>query len=134
MSEPGIPTIDLRPWLSGDAWARRETAASVDAALRAAGFLLVTGHGVDPALRTAIRDAARGFFRLPAAAKKPYAVEVGGRGWLGPGAEANGGAEGTRTPRTSRSRSPSPPRTPPATRRSTPSGSCPTPGPVRHPG
>ncbi|MGW6899266.1 isopenicillin N synthase family dioxygenase [Streptomyces sp. NPDC054919] len=98
MSEPRIPTIDLRPWLSGDAGARRETAATVDRALRAAGFLLVTGHGVDPALRTAIRDAARGFFRLPAAAKKPYAVKVGGRGWLGPGAEANGCAEGTRTP------------------------------------
>ncbi|MGW9135252.1 isopenicillin N synthase family dioxygenase [Streptomyces sp. NPDC055681] len=98
MSEPRIPTIDLRPWLSGDAQARRETAATVDAALRAAGFLLVTGHGVDPALRTAIRDAARGFFRLPAAVKEPYAVKVGGRGWLGPGAEANGCAEGTQTP------------------------------------
>ncbi|MGW5275853.1 isopenicillin N synthase family dioxygenase [Streptomyces sp. NPDC004044] len=98
MSEPRIPTIDLRPWLSGDARARRETAATVDAALRAAGFLLVTGHGVDPALRTAIRDAARGFFRLPAAVKEPYAVKVGGRGWLGPGAEANGCAEGTQTP------------------------------------
>ncbi|WP_411088477.1 isopenicillin N synthase family dioxygenase [Streptomyces sp. 061-3] len=98
MSEPRIPTIDLRPWLSGDAQARRETAATVDAALQAAGFLLVTGHGVDPALRTAIRDAARGFFRLPAAAKEPYAVKVGGRGWLGPGAEANGCAEGTQTP------------------------------------
>lgn len=98
MSEPRIPTIDLRPWLSGDAQARRETAATVDAALRAAGFLLVTGHGMDPALRTAIRDAARGFFRLPAAVKEPYAVKVGGRGWLGPGAEANGCAEGTQTP------------------------------------
>ncbi|MGW6096551.1 isopenicillin N synthase family dioxygenase [Streptomyces sp. NPDC055157] len=98
MSEPRIPTIDLRPWLSGDAQARRETATTVDAALRAAGFLLVTGHGMDPALRTAIRDAARGFFRLPAAVKEPYAVKVGGRGWLGPGAEANGCAEGTQTP------------------------------------
>ncbi|MEV8204126.1 2-oxoglutarate and iron-dependent oxygenase domain-containing protein [Streptomyces sp. NPDC079189] len=98
MSEPRIPTIDLRPWLSGDAQARRETAATVDAALRAAGFLLVTGHGMDPALRTAIRDAARGFFLLPAAVKEPYAVKVGGRGWLGPGAEANGCAEGTQTP------------------------------------
>ncbi|WP_326604380.1 isopenicillin N synthase family oxygenase [Streptomyces sp. NBC_01799] len=98
MSEPRIPTIDLRPWLSGDTQVRRETAATVDAALRAAGFLLVTGHGVDPALRTAIRDAARGFFRLPAAVKEPYAVKVGGRGWLGPGAEANGCAEGTQTP------------------------------------
>ncbi|WP_326817283.1 isopenicillin N synthase family oxygenase [Streptomyces sp. NBC_01762] len=98
MSEPRIPTIDLRPWLSGDPQVRRETAATVDAALRAAGFLLVTGHGVDPALRTAIRDAARGFFGLPAAVKEPYAVKVGGRGWLGPGAEANGRAEGTQTP------------------------------------
>ncbi|WP_406467177.1 isopenicillin N synthase family dioxygenase [Streptomyces sp. NBC_01594] len=98
MSEPRIPTIDLRSWLSGDAQVRRETAATVDATLRAAGFLLVTGHGVDPALRTAIRDAARGFFRLPAAVKEPYAVKVGGRGWLGPGAEANGCAEGTQTP------------------------------------
>ncbi|MFE7792576.1 isopenicillin N synthase family dioxygenase [Streptomyces sp. NPDC057460] len=98
MSEPRIPTIDLRPWLCGDTQVRRETAATVDAALRAAGFLLVTGHGVDPAPRTAIRDAARGFFRLPAAVKEPYAVKVGGRGWLGPGAEANGCAEGTQTP------------------------------------
>lgn len=48
MSEPRIPTIDLRPWLSGDTQVRRETAATVDAALRAAGFLLVTGHGMDP--------------------------------------------------------------------------------------
>ncbi|WP_372343618.1 isopenicillin N synthase family dioxygenase [Streptomyces sp. KL116D] len=95
---PRIPTIDLRPWLSGDPDARAEIAATVDDALRTAGFLLVTGHGVDPALRTRIREAARPFFRLPAAAKEPYAVRVGGRGWLGPGAEANGYAEGTETP------------------------------------
>ncbi|MFI1396348.1 isopenicillin N synthase family dioxygenase [Streptomyces sp. NPDC020681] len=99
MSEqPRIPTIDLRPWLSGDPAARAETARTVDRALRTAGFLLVTGHGVDPGLRTEIRAAARAFFRLPAAAKEPYAVKVGGRGWLGPGAEANGYAEGTETP------------------------------------
>ncbi|MFE7774413.1 isopenicillin N synthase family dioxygenase [Streptomyces sp. NPDC057445] len=90
--------IDLEPWLSGDPEARSRTAATVDAALRTAGFLLVTGHGVDPELRTQIRERARGFFRLPPAAKEPYAVKVGGRGWLGPGAEANGYAEGTQTP------------------------------------
>ncbi|MFI6122271.1 isopenicillin N synthase family dioxygenase [Streptomyces sp. NPDC051064] len=98
MSEPRIPTIDLRPWLSGDHAARKEIATTVDRALRTAGFLLVTGHGIDPALRTAIRDGARDFFRLPAATKEPYSVRVGGRGWLGPGAEANGYAEGTQTP------------------------------------
>ncbi|MGW6533092.1 isopenicillin N synthase family dioxygenase [Streptomyces venezuelae] len=93
-----IPTVDLRPWLSGDPEARVRTARTVDEALRSAGFLLVTGHGVDPALRAAIRSSARGFFRLPERAKRPYAVKVGGRGWLGPGAEANSFAEGTAAP------------------------------------
>ncbi|MEU7649652.1 isopenicillin N synthase family dioxygenase [Streptomyces huasconensis] len=93
-----IPTVDLRPWLSGGPEARARTARTVDAALRTAGFLLVTGHGVDPALRAAIRESARGFFHLPQAAKRAYAVRVGGRGWLGPGAEANSYAEGTAAP------------------------------------
>ena len=35
---------------------------------------------------------------LPVEAKQAYEVKVGGRGWLGPGAEANGYAEGTETP------------------------------------
>jgi isopenicillin N synthase-like dioxygenase len=98
MSSPRIPTVDLSPWLSGGPEARERIAATVDQALQKAGFLLVTGHGVDPGLRVAIRGAARDFFRLPAAAKELYAVKVGGRGWLGPGAEANGYAEGTETP------------------------------------
>ncbi|MGW1889235.1 isopenicillin N synthase family dioxygenase [Streptomyces sp. NPDC002004] len=97
-ARPRIPTVDLEPWLAGDPAARARIAATVDAALRTAGFLLVTGHGVDPALRARIRRAARTFFLLPASAKEPYAVQVGGRGWLGPGAEANGYAEGTATP------------------------------------
>jgi isopenicillin N synthase-like dioxygenase len=98
MTSDRIPVIDLEAWLSGDPAARSRTAAGVDAALRTAGFLLVTGHGVDQRLRAEIRELARGFFRLPPAAKEPYAVKVGGRGWLGPGAEANGYAEGTQTP------------------------------------
>lgn len=95
---PVIPVIDLGPWLAGDPQTRARTAATVDAALRTAGFLLVTGHGVDPELRREIRSLARRFFRLPPGAKERYAVKVGGRGWLGPGAEANGYAEGTQTP------------------------------------
>ncbi|WP_307132961.1 isopenicillin N synthase family dioxygenase [Streptomyces aurantiacus] len=95
---PRVPTVDLRPWLSGDPEARTRIARTVDDALRSAGFLLVTGHGVDPALRAGVRAAARAFFLLPAEVKEPYAVKVGGRGWLGPGAEANGYSEGTLTP------------------------------------
>jgi len=95
---PRIPTVDLRPWLSGDADTRAAIARTVDEALQTAGFLLVTGHGVDPALRAGVREAARAFFALPAEVKERYAVKVGGRGWLGPGAEANGYSEGTETP------------------------------------
>src|SRR5436305_6522595 len=95
---PRVPTIDLRPWLDGAAGARTAIARTVDEALQTAGFLLVAGHGVDPALRAAIREAARAFFRLPVGTKQPYAAKVGGRGWLGPGAEANGYSEGTETP------------------------------------
>ncbi|WP_405577174.1 isopenicillin N synthase family dioxygenase [Streptomyces sp. NBC_01190] len=93
-----IPVIDLTPWLSGDGDARAATAAAVDTALTHAGFLLITGHGVSRESRAEVRRAARLFFALPDAVKQRYAVRVGGRGWLGRGAEANGYAEGTRTP------------------------------------
>ncbi|WP_327739607.1 isopenicillin N synthase family oxygenase [Streptomyces nojiriensis] len=98
MAASQIPVIDLGPWRSGGPAARARTAARVDEALRAAGFLLVAGHGVDPALPARIREAAGRFFRLPASAKAPYAVPVGSRGWLGPGAEANSYAEGAASP------------------------------------
>ncbi|MFE5540035.1 isopenicillin N synthase family dioxygenase [Streptomyces sp. NPDC056519] len=93
-----VPVIDLGPWRSGEAGARERIAARVDEALQAAGFLLITGHGVDRGLPARIREAAREFFRQPAEAKEPYAVAVGGRGWLGPGAEANSYAEGAASP------------------------------------
>ncbi|RST04942.1 isopenicillin N synthase family oxygenase [Streptomyces sp. WAC07149] len=98
MPSTQVPVIDLRPWRSGDPAARARTAARVDEALQTAGFLLVTGHGVDPELPARIREAARTFFGLPPEQKQPYAVSVGGRGWLGPGAEANSYAEGTASP------------------------------------
>jgi isopenicillin N synthase-like dioxygenase len=91
-----VPSIDLRPWFDGSD--RAGVAAQVDDALRTAGFLLVTGHGVDTALRTEVRSLAREFFALPDGVKAAYAVDVGGRGWIPPGAEANGYAEGTATP------------------------------------
>ncbi|MFD9910685.1 isopenicillin N synthase family dioxygenase [Streptomyces sp. NPDC059063] len=93
-----IPTVDLRAWRSGTPTTRTRITTAVDEALRTAGFLLVTGHDVPPALRTEIRTQARTFFQLPPAAKKAYAAKVGGRGWLGPGAEANSYAEGTPSP------------------------------------
>ena len=95
---PSVPTIDLTPWFAGDAHARAGIARQVDAALRDVGFMLVTGHGVQRALRDEVRASARDFFSLPVETKQRYAVTVGGRGWLPPGVEANGYAEGTETP------------------------------------
>ncbi|MFC4942748.1 isopenicillin N synthase family dioxygenase [Pseudonocardia sp. GCM10023141] len=93
MTSP-IPTIDLAAWRAGD----RGVGQIVDAALQEAGFLLVTGHGVGDALRADVRSAARAFFALPPQQKARYGVTVGGRGWLGPGVEANGRVEGVETP------------------------------------
>ncbi|MGW4637641.1 isopenicillin N synthase family dioxygenase [Sphaerisporangium sp. NPDC004334] len=93
-----VPIIDLTPWFQGGAADRAQVAGQVDQALREIGFLLVTGHGVPPELRAGVRAAAKRFFALPEEVKRRYAVTVGGRGWLPPGVEANGYAEGTPTP------------------------------------
>jgi isopenicillin N synthase-like dioxygenase len=92
-----IPTIDLRAWHAGGP-AAAALATQIDVALQRAGFLLVTGHGVDPGLRAAVRGVARRFFALPEDIKRRYAVRIGGRGWLAPGVEANAPVEGTETP------------------------------------
>src|SRR2546430_8682052 len=96
--QPSVPVIDLTPWLSGGQAARAGVAAQVDAALQDVGFFLITGHGVPDELRARVRAQARAFFALPRKSKQGYAVTVGGRGWLPPGVEANGYAEGTETP------------------------------------
>lgn len=92
-----IATVDLSRWYAGGAEADA-VAAEVDAGLQRAGFVVVTGHGIDPTLAARVRTASREFFTLPDAVKQRYSVPVGGRGWIGPGAEANGYAEGTETP------------------------------------
>jgi len=93
-----VPTIDLTPWFAGSDEDRRDVADQVDKALQSVGFFLLTGHGVTADERAGVRAAARRFFALPDEVKRAYAVTVGGRGWLPPGVEANGYAEGTPTP------------------------------------
>jgi isopenicillin N synthase-like dioxygenase len=92
-----IVTVDLSRWHAGGAEAHA-VAAEVDEGLQRAGFILVTGHGVDQSLAEAVRAASREFFDEPDPVKQRYGVPVGGHGWIGPGAEANAYAEGTETP------------------------------------
>jgi len=85
MSEP-IRTVDLgSPDLE-----------AVDASLREAGFLLLTGHGVPAGSAAAVRREARRFFAGDD--KERWAARIGGRGWLAPGVEANGAIEGEPLP------------------------------------
>ena len=92
-----IATVDLSRWQAGGS-AADAVAAEVDEGLQRAGFILVTGHGVDAGLAAAVRAASREFFAQPDDVKQRYCVPVGGHGWIGPGAEANAYAEGTETP------------------------------------
>jgi isopenicillin N synthase-like dioxygenase len=93
-----VPLVDLEPWFHGSPADRAAVAAQIDHALQDSGFLLITGHGVAASLRADTRARAREFFALPTEVKQRYAVSVGGRGWLPPGAEANAYSEGTETP------------------------------------
>ncbi|RDH80122.1 isopenicillin N synthase family oxygenase [Mycolicibacterium moriokaense] len=92
-----IATVDVSRWRAGGTEAD-DVAAAVDEGLQRAGFILVTGHGVDPTLARDVRAASREFFALPDDVKQRYSVAVGGHGWIAPGAEANAYAEGTETP------------------------------------
>ena len=92
-----IAGVDISRWHAGGADADA-VAAELDEGLQQAGFILVTGHGVDADLGAAVRNAAREFFDLPDEVKARYSVAVGGHGWIAPGAEANAYAEGTETP------------------------------------
>jgi isopenicillin N synthase-like dioxygenase len=91
-----IATIDISRWHEGGS-AAEDIAAEVDEGLQRAGFIVVTGHGVDTDLADRVRAASRDFFALPDDVKQRYSVPVGGHGWIGPGAEANAYAEGTET-------------------------------------
>jgi isopenicillin N synthase-like dioxygenase len=73
MTANAIPTVDLGVWRTDPA----AVATQVDTALQRAGFLLVTGHGVDAELRAEVRAAARRFFALPDDVKQRYAISVG---------------------------------------------------------
>jgi isopenicillin N synthase-like dioxygenase len=66
-----IATVDISHWRQGGA-AADEAATAVDEGLQRAGFILVTGHGVDPALARDVRAASRAFFDQPDDVKQRY--------------------------------------------------------------
>ncbi len=60
-----VPVIDISPYYGDNADAKRRLAAEVDRACRDIGFLVIAGHGVDPALIERVDRLSRAFFDLP---------------------------------------------------------------------
>jgi isopenicillin N synthase-like dioxygenase len=65
MTLAAVPIIDISPYHHGDADARRALAATVDRTCREIGFMVIAGHGVEPALISAVETSSRAFFDLP---------------------------------------------------------------------
>jgi isopenicillin N synthase-like dioxygenase len=91
-----LPLIDVAPLVDRGSTvdARREVGLRLDAACRDSGFLLVTGHGIDPALREDLEAQMRAFFALPDEEKSAIAMHRGGsawRGWFPVGGELTSG-------------------------------------------
>lgn len=65
-----VPIIDIAPYRDGPATAKDAVVAAVDKACRDIGFLVITGHGVPPALIARVEATARRFFKMPLDAKQ----------------------------------------------------------------
>ena len=90
MTSPLFPIIDMAPFRTGGARARRAVARQIDRACREIGFFGITGHGVGEALVQECYDQARAFFDLPRSEKlliRQPALHIV-RGYIPPGAGA----------------------------------------------
>lgn len=94
-----IPTVDLSPYLAGTEEGKRAVAEAVDAACRSVGFLIVTGHGVDPNLTQAMRDVSFEFFDLDDDEKMRVKMPADRyRGYTSPGTESLAASYGMESP------------------------------------
>ncbi len=95
-----VPVINVAPFHEGDAATRRAIAAQVGQAIHDIGFLVITGHGVDPALIRKVQAASNAFFDLSEAEKNRVlrpAPDVT-RGYIPLEAESVGRSQGLDVP------------------------------------
>jgi isopenicillin N synthase-like dioxygenase len=94
-----VESVDLAPWYDGDDEARAAVAEAVDASLGRAGFVVVTGHGVEISRLASTRRRFADLFELDDGAKEPWrSPALGVPGWIPFGMEANGYLFGEATP------------------------------------
>jgi isopenicillin N synthase-like dioxygenase len=95
-----VPVIDIGPFRQGDPKTRQAVAAEVGRAINDIGFLVITGHGVDPALVAEVQRVSNAFFDLPEAEKREVlrpAPDVT-RGYIPLEAESVGRSQGVDAP------------------------------------
>lgn len=69
MTTLNVPVIDLGPFYSGNKKAQKRLATEIDTVLQDIGFLVVTGHPIDPKLTERVYDVSSEFFGLPESEK-----------------------------------------------------------------
>lgn len=85
-----VKTIDISPWFSGDADARAQLLADIDAECQRIGFLRISGHPVAAELIERMLATTSAFFDLPEPEKLSYVLEdkAKNRGYAAYGSEA----------------------------------------------
>lgn len=94
-----IASVDISRFRHDDPAGRLEVAAAVDHACRTVGFLIITGHGIDPRLVADARAVSMQFFGLRADQKLAYKMPPDRyRGYTSPGTESLAASYGQETP------------------------------------
>ena len=65
MANQDIPIIDLSPYFEGTKEGKLKVAQEVDKACREIGFLVITGHQIDPNFIKEVYNVSEEFFNLP---------------------------------------------------------------------
>jgi len=95
-----VPVIDVAPFRSGGLAVRRAVADEVGRAVNDIGFLVITGHGIDPELVAEVQAVSNAFFDLPEDEKRKVlrpAPDVT-RGYIPLEAESVGRSQGVDAP------------------------------------
>jgi isopenicillin N synthase-like dioxygenase len=77
VTTPTLPVVDVAAFATGidhDTAAAADAARRIDEIFREIGFLLVTGHGIDAAVKQRMLDQLRRFFALPTEEKEAIAI------------------------------------------------------------
>lgn len=93
--DPIVPLVDIAGARRGESDVALHR--TIDDALESSGFLLITGHGIDPAVPPRLRALARQFFEQPVSVKSTSIVDRPARGWVPPATMANAKSYGVVT-------------------------------------